>query len=232
MMNWVVPALVGISILFLVLYWRRRKSKPIGRAYTAEDEQSQFELDRYLSRNLSEAEIGRFYERQIGYRYESRGADVTYNGALQGLYDLGRDLIVKDGPDTFVIQAKCWSQRNIISPREIFELYGSVAYFKLLPSERGSKIKAVFYSTTGFSIPAQKAAHSLKVEMHQEPLDRNYPMIKCNISPNGDRIYHLPTDPFYDKVKIDPDTGEFFAQTVREAVEKGFRRARKYRDVG
>ena len=50
-------------------------------------------------------------------------------------------------------------------------------------------------------------------------------MIKCNVNDNGEKIYHLPFDPYYDKVKIKTERGEFYAHTVKEATEKGFRRA-------
>ena len=54
-------------------------------------------------------------------------------------------------------------------------------------------------------------------------------MIKCNINEkNNGKIYHLPFDQQYDNVKIDKE-GEFFAMTVQEAEEAGFRRAKRWR---
>ena len=47
---------------------------------------------------------------------------------------------------------------------------------------------------------------------------------QCNIGKQGEKIYHLPFDQQYDKILIDKQ-GEFFAHTVKEAEEKGFRRA-------
>ena len=55
-------------------------------------------------------------------------------------------------------------------------------------------------------------------------------MIKCNINDKGERIFHLPFDEFYDRVKI-IESDEFYAKTVAEAVSKGFRRAYKYRNA-
>ena len=52
-------------------------------------------------------------------------------------------------------------------------------------------------------------------------------MIKCNISPANGRIYHMPYDPRYDAASINPAIGEKYVSTVREAVESGFRRAKK-----
>ena len=53
-------------------------------------------------------------------------------------------------------------------------------------------------------------------------------MIKCNINrTTKEKIYHLPFDQQYDNVKID-DVGEFFAMTVQEAEDAGFRRAKRW----
>ena len=53
-----------------------------------------------------------------------------------------------------------------------------------------------------------------------------YPMIKCNIN-NGEKIYHLPFDQQYHRAMI-KNEGEFYAMTVKEATEKGFRRAMRH----
>jgi hypothetical protein len=50
--------------------------------------------------------------------------------------------------------------------------------------------------------------------------------IKCNISSNGDKIYHLPGDRLYNVTKIDKTKGEFYAYTETEAMEKGFTRSK------
>ncbi|MFA6944293.1 MAG: hypothetical protein WC220_00200, partial [Pedobacter sp.] len=55
-----------------------------------------------------------------------------------------------------------------------------------------------------------------------------YPVIKCNIASDGEKIYHLPFDQQYDKTLI-KNNGEFYAATVREAENKGFRRAFRWR---
>ncbi len=55
----------------------------------------------------------------------------------------------------------------------------------------------------------------------------DWPMVKCNISLNGERIYHLPMDQQYDRVKLSSN-GEFYAWTVQEAENAGFRRAKKW----
>ncbi|MBK7871781.1 MAG: hypothetical protein IPJ74_14435 [Saprospiraceae bacterium] len=61
-------------------------------------ERNQKALDRYLnSKNKSNWQIGRDFERYIGYSYEQRGYDVYYQGIMEGMEDLGRDLICKKG---------------------------------------------------------------------------------------------------------------------------------------
>jgi hypothetical protein len=58
---------------------------------------------------------------------------------------------------------------------------------------------------------------------------RAYPMIKCNINQSSqENIYHLPFDQQYDRTKINPALGEFYATSVAEAESKGFRRALRY----
>lgn len=52
------------------------------------------------------------------------------------------------------------------------------------------------------------------------------PPIKGNVSFNsGERIYHMPSDEFYDETKINPDYGEYYFCTSEEAEAAGFRRA-------
>lgn len=55
-----------------------------------------------------------------------------------------------------------------------------------------------------------------------------YPCIKCNISTDGEKIYHLPFDQQYDKTKININKGEFYCEKIEEAEKRGFRRAYKW----
>ncbi|MNL19538.1 hypothetical protein D3C87_1407450 [compost metagenome] len=72
---------------------------------------------------------------------------------------------------------------------------------------------------------AKEAAKVLNVEIKTEALNRHYPMVKCSVTPEGEKRYYLPIDPVYDRVKVDLRKNEFFAKSVQEAVDKGFRRA-------
>ena len=52
----------------------------------------------HVQRPKSDWEIGRAYERYLGYLRESSGWRVVFHGALMGYADFGRDLIVYPGP--------------------------------------------------------------------------------------------------------------------------------------
>ncbi|MEK2647070.1 restriction endonuclease [Bdellovibrio sp. BCCA] len=108
------------------------------------DARAQRALDRYLRRYLSAEEIGKFYERYIGYLYESKGHDVNYHGALSGYNDMGRDLIVRRRDETLVIQAKCWSKIKLIQEKHIFQIFGTMTHFKLASGKTGGPTRAVF----------------------------------------------------------------------------------------
>jgi hypothetical protein len=76
-------------------------------------------------------------------------------------------------------------------------------------------------------------AQALSVEvMEKEPLGE-FPRIKCNINTGETgqktKIYHLPMDQQYDRTIVGNQDGEFYAFTVKEAEDAGFRRAFKHR---
>ncbi|WP_374076074.1 restriction endonuclease [Bdellovibrio bacteriovorus] len=189
------------------------------------DVRAQRALNKYVRRNFSTEEIGKFYERYIGHLYETEGHDVVYHGALNGYADLGRDLIVKCVDETLIVQTKCWSKNKLIQEKHIFQLFGTMTHFKLTSEKTGCPTKAVFYTTAKYSNIAKDAARVLGVELRTEELNRSYPMIKCSVSTFGEKFYYLPFDSDYDKIKIDLNRNEYFVKTVKEAVGKGFRRA-------
>jgi hypothetical protein len=51
-------------------------------------------------------------------------------------------------------------------------------------------------------------------------------VIKGNISANGERIYHLPGQQYYDKTVISWSKGERWFCTEQEAVRAGWRKAK------
>lgn len=189
---------------------------------------NQLALDKWKARRKTNVEIGRIYERYLGYLYEQDGWAVTFIGALEGLEDMGRDLLCVRQDEAHVVQAKYWSKHKTIHEKHIFQLYGtSLLVPRTHPELQEKCITPIFATTTALSETALWAAKALDVQVRGIDMDQDYPVIKCNI--NGDsRIYHLPFDQQYDRVRIIPTKGELYVKTVVEAEAKNFRRAKRY----
>jgi len=192
-------------------------------------ERNQMALDRFWKRPKSKWLIGRIYERYVGYLYEQQGYEVDYHGIFRGFEDLGRDLICKKGHELIVIQCKNWSKFSTIYEKHIFQFFGTVFQYK--DENPSANVKAIFYTTTNLSDLARRFAHELGIELQENfKMDNSYPCVKCNISTlDGTKIYHLPFDQMYDKVKIEPHKSEFYCDTVEKAEKAGFRRAFRYK---
>lgn len=189
-------------------------------------ERNQLALDRYIDRHKEKWEIGRLYERFLGFKYESEGWEVSYIGAVKGFEDMGRDLICKKDGKIHIVQAKCWAAEKTIHEKHVFQLFGTTLCYEMENSLLPGLVTPVFTSTTKLSPVATAAAQRLGVVIKHVPLDKKYPMIKCNVNQDN-KIYHLPFDQQYDRVKIQ-DAGELYVRTVAEAEKKGFRRAKRY----
>ena len=197
-------------------------------------------LERYVARRKSNWEIGRDYERYIGYQYEINGYDVQYFGATKGLEDMGRDLIAQDNKGIHIVQCKYWSKDKTIHEKHIFQLFGTAVMYaisKVGMHEMGAfatlamaKVKPVFVCTCNLSDTARSMAQALGVIIREEcSFDPDYPRIKCNVGKDKEMIYHLPFDQMYDRIKIEPHKNEYYVRTVAEAEQKGFRRAWRWR---
>lgn len=186
-------------------------------------EKYQLALDRYIHKPKSNWQVGIDYERYIGYLYEQKGYRVKYNGALSGLEDMGRDLIATSGKYIIVIQCKRWAQEKTIHEKHIFQLFGSMVLAEI--ENPGKIVRGLFVTTTKLSDTAIQCAKHLGIEIVQNKPMADYPMIKCNISKDGEKIYHLPFDQQYDKIMLNPKDGDFYCKTISEAEDKGFRRA-------
>lgn len=194
-------------------------------------EKNQIALERYWKRPKSKWLIGRIYERYVGYLYEMQGYKVDYVGIFKGYEDLGRDLICSKGNEIIVIQCKNWSQFKTIYEKHIFQFFGTV--FQYRDENKDKNVRAIFYSATKLSDLAKRFAKELNIELKENfKMDNEYSCIKCNISKiDGAKIYHLPFDQQYDRVKIEPKKGEFYCSTVKEAEDAGFRRAFRHKFV-
>ncbi len=189
-------------------------------------ERNQRALDKYIRRPKSNWEAGIEYERYIGYLYEKDHFTVSYVGAIKGLEDMGRDLIVKKDNATNIVQCKRWSKDKTIHEKHIFQLYGTVVLYEI--EHPGESVQPVFITTTTLSETADLVAKHLGVIVCSEKNMDSYPLIKCNIGKDGSKIYHMPFDLQYDSVVISPDRGEFYADTVEEAESRGFRHAYRW----
>jgi hypothetical protein len=198
-----------------------------------ERERNQLALDRYLNSKLSPLAIGRMYERYVGHLYERDGWLVDYEGIVKGLDDLGRDLICTKGTDVHIVQLKCWAREKLIHEKHIFQLFGTTQLYLMNKNNNGlfpMNVQPTFITSTRLSDVAKNAANWLKITIKEDfPLDKSFPMIKCNINQGtGERIYHLPFDQQYDRTKIITTAGEMYARTVAEAENAGFRRAFRF----
>lgn len=207
-------------------------------------ERNQLALNRYWSKKKTPWEIGRDYERYVGFLYEKQGYSVFYQGIIKGLSDLGRDLIVTKGNTVEIVQCKCWSMHKTIHEKHIFQLYGTTieyylknlapsssapTLFDLKPLETGA-LRGTFYTSTALSDMARKFASVLKIQIHEQQPLQEYPSVKCNVSrKTNEKIYHLPFDQQYDKVLVEEERNECYVTTVREAEDLGFRRAYRWR---
>ncbi len=190
-------------------------------------EKFQLALDRYWQKHKSDFEIGRLYERYIGYLYEQDGWTVHYQGIREGFEDFGRDLICMKNGRVAIVQCKCWSKHKVIREKHVMQLYGTCAHYRF--TERQKFVSPVFVTTTNLSEEASMVASELGIEVQHKTIER-YPMIKCNVNPGTkEPIYHLPFDQQYDRIIIGNQQGEFYAETVKEAEAAGFRRAYRWR---
>ena len=199
-------------------------------------EKFQIALDRYKARRKSKWEIGREFERFVGYEYEQAGWDVTFFGAVKGLEDMGRDLILKKGGTVKIVQCKYWAKDKVIHEKHIFQLFGTCVLYSIdnnLINDyallgRSRVVPGVFVTSCSLSETAKTAAAFLGIQVIEHKRMEDFPCIKCNIGRTGDKIFHLPFDLNYDKIKIESDKGEFYCASIREAEAAGFRRAYRW----
>ena len=207
------------------------------------DARNQLALDRYIQgRKKSAWAIGRDYEMSCAHFLKNKNFEVKLHGIENGVHDLGRDLICyRFTKDLFgkydlnnglilVVQCKYWRKELEIRENVIMQLYGSTISFKI---EHNGMLRSNVNVVPVLMIPdfsaisdtALQFAKLLNIRIvRQNMID--YPRIKCNIN-GGNKIYHLPFDQQYDRAQIKND-GEFYAFTVDEATNKGFRRAMRH----
>lgn len=190
---------------------------------------NQKDFDYYLKRHKEDWELGRDYELYIGQRYEALGYSVEYFGTEQKYHDLGRDLIAKKDNEILIIQCKNFGKYHNIYENAITQLYGTTEAYKKennIGDDLFTVVKPVFITTKEVMDSAKEMAKTLNVQIIENTKLEDFPRIKCNISNKGEKIYHLPCDPQYDRVRI-KNNGECYAHTIDEAERKGFRRTKR-----
>lgn len=216
----------------------QRSDDPAARWLSAEEyeslstvERNQLSLDRYLKSRKTPWQLGRDYERYVGYLREKDGCKVTYHGIFQGFDDLGRDVLAEKDGRLEVIQCKRWAREKTIHEKHVFQLYGTMVLARL--ENPNLEVSGTFATTTKLSETAREVAQYLGIKVEEGLPLEDYPRIKCNVaragSSTGERIYHLPFDQQYDTTVIEPERGELYAATVAEAEGLGFRRAWRWR---
>lgn len=195
------------------------------------DQRNQLALDRYKQRVKSPWIIGNEYEMFVEYTLRQQGFVTIPFGSLHGLSDLGRDIIATKRNsktwlnDYYIIQCKNWSAKDEkqIHENVVCQTYGTAIEYMISKGVPSHRVIPVIVSTVPLSNMAKKFAEKLSVQ-HWQWAKGDYPMIKCNIGKNGEKIYHLPFDQQYYRTEI-KNVGDFYAWTVDEAVKAGFRRA-------
>lgn len=195
-----------------------------------EAERNQRALERYLSSTKSPWQVGRDYERYIGYLREQDGYTVTYHGIIHGFEDLGRDVIAEKNGSIEVIQCKRWAQHKEIHEKHVFQLFGTMTAARI--ENPGKNVTGTFTTTTGLSERARQFAVALDIKVEERFPLSDYPRIKCNVGRRtSERIYHLPFDQQYDSTVIETHRGERWVTTCAEAEADGFRRAWRWREA-
>lgn len=201
-------------------------------------EKYQLALERYKSNHKPNAWIaGAEYEMYCCYLLKRQGYSVVENGIIMRTADMGRDIIAYKDGNTYIIQCKRYSMFNrngdprYIHENIICQLYGTTIAYQISNHDNSLfrdfyRIIPILYTTGQLSDTAEQFAQKLDVKVVTCPMGE-YPMIKCNIN-NGEKIYHLPFDQQYWRTQINTGNGEFYAWTVEEAENKGFRRAMRW----
>ena len=134
-------------------------------------ERNQRSLDRYLGSRKSPWELGRDYERYIGYLREQAGGSVTYQGIFKGLDDLGRDLLVEHSNGTLeVVQCKRWARRKTIHEKHVFQLFGTVVAARI--EHPGRTVTGTFTTSTKLSDRARRFAAELEIAVESRSRSR------------------------------------------------------------
>lgn len=208
----------------------------------------QMALDRYNNYPKSNLTIGLEYEMAVDYWLRIYRKFKTYPfGSLNGIHDLGRDIIAQKTIDnklyTYIIQCKLRGKKKdsneykSIHENVVCQIYGTALVYQA--SHSSEIVIPTICTNVELSDTASEFAKYLHVFVIYTPKDwksrveYNYPQIKCNINQSTrEKIYHLPFDQQYWRTLIDENLGECFVRTVQAAEDLGFRRAMRHNPYG
>lgn len=203
-----------------------QKNKPAvsenGRAQKPKKQNPRALMQKFWSTyGLTNEEIGRRYEIYIGWRYESNGWNVKYNGAINGLEDGGIDLICTKGNKILIVQCKNWKRDALMHEKHIYQLFGSASDYRI-NSSKGLRTGAAFYTSAIFSEKAREAAKRFHIMLYEQVYLERFPCIKCKTETH---LYYIPYDEQYFTLSMDIKNGDIYCASIDEAESLGFNHA-------
>jgi len=188
-----------------------------------------------MEQPLTLAEVGRDYERYIGYLYECAGWQVVFRGILRGVADRGRDLVCWNDKAVHIVQCKRWSANRLVDGSVVQQLIETTSDYVRrkhgedqlvfdLPILGARSIRSVLFTTTSLLPDELGLAHQHNVRFRERYRMRSYPKIKCYHTRAGDRVYLTPACYSYDSVSINYHKGDFHVHTEAEALRHGFQK--------
>jgi hypothetical protein len=170
--------------------------------------------------HFGKSRIGQLFESYIAYLYSSKGFIVNSTTKYAPY-----DLVCKKGNKVILIQCKNWRPSRLIRSNIIYHMRGALDYYKI--HNKNQQVIGLLVSTHEITEDARNIADEMLLKHEVIPMDYNFPQVKCNISVEGKKRYFLPWSIQYKLVSIDLNKGEFYANSVKEAVESGFIRAKE-----
>lgn len=174
--------------------------------------------------HLKPQELGKRYERYIGYLYEVDDYKVDFHGIIKGKADRGIDIVAKKKKEIIIIQCKRYGKDTLVRENTIQQLKGVLDTEKRKNLDKNVIARLYTANDNLDEFAQEELAHS-EIEHIIEPYDDEYPLIKCNIGKDGEKIYHLPGIGMYDRIKIEYSKNECYVQTEEEAKNLGFRKS-------
>lgn len=188
-------------------------------------------LDDYIKREKTLWEKKRDYKLYIGFLFRQKRFQVQYISSTKKRESTDKDLIAQKGKQIILIKSEYCNDAKETLTQCVNALGKAMEAYSFEHKINKKNIKGMFYSNIGFTDIASKLANSLGIILIPYQECGEFPRIKCNIGrdENGKpvKIYHLPVDQQYDRVKIELK-GECFVETIAEAEKRGFRRAYRH----